>query len=60
MAAIFNKVITEDTKQALAENVKEEEVKQAMFQLGAWKSPALDGFAGIFLQTFRDAVKAGL
>lgn len=49
-------VITEDMNELLTREVDEQEVKSAVFQLGALKATCPDGFNGLFYQKFWDFV----
>ncbi|CAN1817880.1 LINE-1 retrotransposable element ORF2 protein [Linum perenne] len=53
-------IITDEINQWLCKEVSEEEIKNAVFQMGANKSPGPDGFPGLFYQKYWDVVKEQL
>ncbi|KAI8525452.1 hypothetical protein RHMOL_Rhmol13G0231200 [Rhododendron molle] len=47
-----DKCVTDDMNCKLTRRVSDEEIKEAVFQLGALKTPGPDGFPGLFFQKF--------
>ncbi|GMJ10085.1 hypothetical protein HRI_004677700 [Hibiscus trionum] len=54
------KMITEEMNQELTKEITPEEVKKAVFAMGATKAPGPDGFPGCFYQSFWETVKDDL
>jgi len=52
------KVVTEEINQILMDDITEEEVKEAVFQLGSLKAPGPDGLSGQFYQNFWEEIKS--
>ena len=50
------KVVNEDVNKELVREVEEDEIKNAVFQLGTFKAPGPDGFNGLFYQKFWEVV----
>ena len=50
------KVVNEDVNKELVREVEEDEIRNAMFQLGTFKAPGPDGFNGLFYQKFWEIV----
>lgn len=53
-------LVTLDMKESLAAEVKEDDIREAVFSLGATKAPGPDGFNGLFFQKNWDTVKEDL
>lgn len=53
-------MVTEDMNTNLIRAVTQEELRQAVFQLGATKAPGPDGLNGLFYQHYWDILKADL
>lgn len=45
-------IITEDINSSLMAPIIDEEIRHAVFQMGALKSPGPDGFPGVFYQKY--------
>ena len=44
------RLVNEEVNECLMREVKEEEIRNAIFQLGTFKAPGPDGFNGFFYQ----------
>ena len=53
---IVDPVVTAEMNENLLKPISSEEVKAAIYQLGALKAPGLGGFSGIFYSTYWDIV----
>lgn len=53
-------IVRTEMNDALLKLIQEAKVKKAVFDLGAYKSPGLDGFKGIFFQKNWEVVKDDL
>ncbi|CAN1327869.1 Transposon TX1 uncharacterized 149 kDa protein [Linum perenne] len=53
-------IVSEDSNRKLCRRVEAWEVKRAVFQLGPYKSPGPDGFAGSFFQRHWELVKVDM
>ncbi|KAL4366778.1 hypothetical protein GQ457_05G010670 [Hibiscus cannabinus] len=54
------KVVTCEMNRGLCREVTDDEIKDAVFSMGALKSPGPDGFPGIFYHSFWDDIKEDL
>ncbi|CAL5413238.1 unnamed protein product [Camellia sinensis] len=54
--SVVEPMVSDVMNRSLIQPVSDEEIKAAVFQLGAVKSPGPDGFPGFFYQTYWDVV----
>lgn len=45
-------IVSDEMNRSLTDELKEEEIKEAVFQMGCFKSPGPDGFNGYFFQNY--------
>ncbi|GMI66193.1 hypothetical protein HRI_000288600 [Hibiscus trionum] len=57
---IIPRVVTTEMNTTLCKPIDEEEIKKAVFDMGATKAPGPDGFPSCFYQTFWNTVKVDL
>ena len=51
------KLVSEEMNKRLMEEIREEEIEKAIFQLGTYKAPGPDGFNGFFYQKYWEIVR---
>ncbi|GLT85577.1 hypothetical protein SLE2022_037640 [Rubroshorea leprosula] len=56
LTGLISPTVTAEMNQDLCRSVSEEEIRSAVFQLGAFKAPGVDGFPGCFFQQHWDLV----
>ena len=56
----FEKRVTDDMNQDLTRSVTEDEIREAVFDMGANRTPGPDGFSAVFYQKFWEDIKDDL